>query len=414
MENHLQLQNCLIELRDGIRPYCEKTWKRKYDVNWLQTVKEKLKSSDYDKYKHYDRLRSTGDVAFLLKAMIATWHEVWDYEFDGPEHTLVFELLAIRNRHSHNEEFSTADTYRALDTIERLLESFSAKHQQVTVRKQRVKSKRKDLLRQYYDEQKSAELREAEAIVEQQQAEIQELEDSLRQRDDEQAIAELQQVETQKQLDDLLRQRDEEWARAELQQAEISAEQAEIEIQQPEDSLRQEDEEQAAAELQRAEMDAEQEVAETQQPEDSLSQWYEERAMAELQQAEIQEKLDDLLRQRDEERAMAELLQVEIQEKLDDLLRQRDEERARAERQEAEIQKQIDDLLHQWYEERARDVQRQAEIQRLEDSLGERFGDQARSEHDTIKSKATEGGGEPQPKQTLWQKITRKKWHSQR
>lgn len=79
--NHERLHLCLRELRDGIKPHCEETWKCQYGDNWLQIVKDKFKSYDRGRFKNYDRLESTKDLAFLLKAIIEPWHEVWNREF---------------------------------------------------------------------------------------------------------------------------------------------------------------------------------------------------------------------------------------------------------------------------------------------------------------------------------------------
>lgn len=144
--NHERLQRCLIDTRDGIRSFCEQTWEGFYGDSWLRTVNSKL--------KHPERVPSTDDLSFLLKAVNSTWHDIWRYQFGQAERNLVSELVGVRNRHSHNKTFSTDDTYRALDTAERLLGAFGAKHHQTKIRKQR-----EDLLRQRYEEQARAEHR---------------------------------------------------------------------------------------------------------------------------------------------------------------------------------------------------------------------------------------------------------------
>lgn len=138
--NHERLQTCLLELRDGLRSYCERTWEGFYGDRWLVVVNDKL--------KHPDRSPSAEDLSFLLKGISSTWHEVWKHHFGQGERNWISELTNVRNRHAHNETFTVDDTYRALDTMERLLEAFGASEQQ-----QKVKAQRNDLMRQRYEGQ---------------------------------------------------------------------------------------------------------------------------------------------------------------------------------------------------------------------------------------------------------------------
>ena len=150
MANHERLQKCLIELRDGIKPLCEQTWAGYYGDDWLATVNGKLRYPDTNP--------AADDLAFLLKGISSTWMELWKHQFGQAERNLISETQGIRNRHAHNEQFSTDDLYRALDTIERVLEAFGAKDQLKVVRAQR-----NDLLRQRFDEEARSEHRKAAA-----------------------------------------------------------------------------------------------------------------------------------------------------------------------------------------------------------------------------------------------------------
>ena len=150
MANHERLQKCLIDLRDGMKPYCEQTWAGFYGDGWLENVNGQL--------RYPDSSPSADDLAFLLKGISATWHEIWKHQFGQAERNLISETQGIRNRHAHNEQFSTDDLYRALDTIERVLEAFGAKDQLKSVRAQR-----NDLLRQRFDEESRSERRKSAA-----------------------------------------------------------------------------------------------------------------------------------------------------------------------------------------------------------------------------------------------------------
>lgn len=80
----------------------------------------------------------------------------------GPaERSLVSELRDIRNRHAHQKTFSGDDTYRALDSTERLLNAITAAEQAEAVRQMKD-----ELMRLRYEEQLRGEKRkEAAAAV---------------------------------------------------------------------------------------------------------------------------------------------------------------------------------------------------------------------------------------------------------
>ncbi|MGH9306959.1 MAG: Swt1 family HEPN domain-containing protein, partial [Acidimicrobiales bacterium] len=69
---------------------------------------------------------SLRDPAFDLKVMAEAWDSAFRNRLTRSDRNLVFELRDIRNRWAHNDAFSADDTYRALDSIERLLISADA------------------------------------------------------------------------------------------------------------------------------------------------------------------------------------------------------------------------------------------------------------------------------------------------
>ena len=62
----------------------------------------------------------------VLRVIADTWNAVFRDEFTKTERNLVFELRDTRNRWAHNDAFSLDDTYRSLDSIERLLIAIDA------------------------------------------------------------------------------------------------------------------------------------------------------------------------------------------------------------------------------------------------------------------------------------------------
>ena len=98
------------------------------------------------------------DLIFLLKGMQNTWQEVWRQRLGQSERAYTSELRDFRNTWAHQGQFSTDDTYRMLDTAERLLSAFSAAEQLKL-----VQALKKDLQRQLFDEQARSERRKTAA-----------------------------------------------------------------------------------------------------------------------------------------------------------------------------------------------------------------------------------------------------------
>ena len=123
----------LVELRNALKPICERSWSGRYGSQWLTVVNGKLKGTDLDP--------STDDPAFLLKGIIGTWDDVWSdggsFGFGDRELDRVWEIKKVRNRVAHHKSFFLKDAHRALDTIERLLAAFDASEQQAKVRQYR-------------------------------------------------------------------------------------------------------------------------------------------------------------------------------------------------------------------------------------------------------------------------------------
>lgn len=88
------------------------------------------------------------DAQFLLKVIWDEWQSVFRNVLGHSERTYVSELREIRNRWAHQDNFSTDDAYRALDSVHRLLLAVSAADEAVEVDRMR-----QDLLRSRFSEQ---------------------------------------------------------------------------------------------------------------------------------------------------------------------------------------------------------------------------------------------------------------------
>ncbi len=150
MTNSERIAKALGLLRDGIRPKCEEVWKSFYGPGWLQAVNHQLHTPE--------RKPNPGDVAFLFKGMKATWKDTYGRMLSNSVRALVFELSDVRNRWAHQHSFTTDDTIRALDSMERVLEAFGRPQHRRAIRNSRF-----DLMRVMFEEQSRSERRKTAA-----------------------------------------------------------------------------------------------------------------------------------------------------------------------------------------------------------------------------------------------------------
>lgn len=140
----------LDAVRDGIGPVCALVWTAQYGDGWIDEVQARDRGAVGKP--------DPNDVSFLLKGMHNTWQEAWKSRMGPAERAYTSELRDFRNTWAHGGQFSTDDTYRMLDTAERLLQAFSAADE-VKI----VQALKKDLQRQTFDEQARSERRKTAA-----------------------------------------------------------------------------------------------------------------------------------------------------------------------------------------------------------------------------------------------------------
>jgi predicted AAA+ superfamily ATPase len=141
--NHERVGKALALLTVGLAPFVERECRAKYGDKWVQSV-----------VRMDPRAAQTGkkvsptDAQFLLRVVWDEWQPVFRNVLGQSERTYVSELREVRNRWAHQDAFSGDDTYRALDSIHRLLLAVSAASEAVEVDKMR-----QDLLRSRFAEQ---------------------------------------------------------------------------------------------------------------------------------------------------------------------------------------------------------------------------------------------------------------------
>ncbi len=116
--NHERVGKALDLLRKGLYPYVEREMKAAYGKDWPLDARDALRD-DWNNGVNWDSQA-------LLKLMWFRWNEVFTRQLGPSERGLVGELRGIRNNWAHQKSFTADDTYRALDTLQRLLTAVAA------------------------------------------------------------------------------------------------------------------------------------------------------------------------------------------------------------------------------------------------------------------------------------------------
>ena len=143
-------------LPQALTPFVEKRLESALTGHWQVRVAEKL------------RLHAgpNGDIAWdqaaLLNAMDRFWSDAFKTVLGRAERSIVNELVAVRNKLSHNETFTYDDAERALDSMRRLMEAIGA-----GVPAEQLGKMRDTILRTKFTElQRNEERRKTQRLVE--------------------------------------------------------------------------------------------------------------------------------------------------------------------------------------------------------------------------------------------------------
>ncbi len=143
--NRERIGRALDLLGDELYPYIEREMKAEYGDQWLEVAAATIPES-YLHNKTAEQALKT-DVSALLILMWQKWNDVFKKTLGQSERTLISELRTTRNDWAHTKTFSTDDTYRALDSIVRLLNAISAPQAN------QVEKQKQELLRLKFEEQ---------------------------------------------------------------------------------------------------------------------------------------------------------------------------------------------------------------------------------------------------------------------
>lgn len=148
-----RVTRALDSLSAGLAPYVQRSLSDVYHEDWRQVAQQSFRDE-----------RGTGkggsdtrwDAHALLTVMWDQWNRVFRGKLDHAERSLVSELREYRNRWAHQSDFDFDDTYRILDSTERLLKAVQAE-EQATVSREKT-----ELLRAHFNQEARSAYRKAQ------------------------------------------------------------------------------------------------------------------------------------------------------------------------------------------------------------------------------------------------------------
>lgn len=121
--NHERVGKSLELLKTGLGPFVEREIKSAIEAS---TVSMQSVKGFVDDPLLAKKPIGEWDASALVKLMWETWNEVFRKTLGFSERSLVAEIRDWRNKWAHQQTFSSDDTDRALDSVERLLTAVSA------------------------------------------------------------------------------------------------------------------------------------------------------------------------------------------------------------------------------------------------------------------------------------------------
>lgn len=119
-----RIARALDLLTQGVSPFVERELQAFYRDNWQEAARGSFREDRGVAINKGEQIR--WDTHSLLTVMWDQWNGVFRTKLGHAERSLVSELREYRNRWAHQQQFSFEDTYRILDSVERLLTAVSA------------------------------------------------------------------------------------------------------------------------------------------------------------------------------------------------------------------------------------------------------------------------------------------------
>ena len=145
----------LETLTSGLLPFFEHELYEIHGAGWEEIVRAALRGQS---------LNGRWDAHALLTVMWDQWNAVFRYKLRMSERSLVSELREFRNRWAHQDHFGDDDSYRALDSIQRLLTAVGAMEEATLVEELKIDVLRNILGRRVNDDVAAARFSQSRII----------------------------------------------------------------------------------------------------------------------------------------------------------------------------------------------------------------------------------------------------------
>ncbi len=149
LSNHDRVGKALELLNTGLQPFFARELQSAHGDSWEETARSALNDRQGGRAGNWD-------TTAMIGIMIGQWESVFRRQLGTADRTLLHECRDIRNRWAHQHAFTHDDTYRAFDSIQRLLLSVGAPDQAAEIDRQK-----QDVLRIRFEEQVKREQKKA-------------------------------------------------------------------------------------------------------------------------------------------------------------------------------------------------------------------------------------------------------------
>ncbi|MFP6668696.1 MAG: Swt1 family HEPN domain-containing protein [Pirellulales bacterium] len=137
-----KLSRALELLTGGLRPFVESELKAVYNDGWAAAA--------CGSFRDIKKGSGDGDIQWdahsLLTVMWDQWNRVFRHKLNQFDRSVISELREFRNRWAHQQKFDFDDTFRFIDSIQRVLRAVSAPEANV------VASIKRELLRKEFSQ----------------------------------------------------------------------------------------------------------------------------------------------------------------------------------------------------------------------------------------------------------------------
>lgn len=149
----------LETLTSGLLPFFERELREVYGNGWEDTARATFRGQVSMALQN-----GKWDAHAVLSVMWDQWNSVFRYKLGMLERSLVSELREFRNRWAHQDHFSDDDSYRVLDSAQRLLVAVGASDQAAELADRKLEVLRNILGRRVNDDLAAARFSRARIV----------------------------------------------------------------------------------------------------------------------------------------------------------------------------------------------------------------------------------------------------------